>query len=113
MIYSLGLPLCSVYCNTVLANLNAGAYFRGEALPHNTDTDWFTTSGSLAFTSTKGDNQGEEATMVPSAPHVGFPISTIIGLSDDAFAVGYLEYTTEVVAFPLTVPKRSTTLENP
>ncbi|KAN0088271.1 hypothetical protein V8E55_005328 [Tylopilus felleus] len=30
-----GLPLCSVYCNTLLANLNARSYIRGEIVTRN------------------------------------------------------------------------------
>jgi hypothetical protein len=31
------IPLCSVYCNTLLANLNARGYIRGEMTTHNDD----------------------------------------------------------------------------
>jgi hypothetical protein len=34
-----GIPLSSLYCNTLLANLNARAYIRGETTTHNPDTD--------------------------------------------------------------------------
>ena len=37
-------PLCSVYCNTLLANLNARGYIRGEMTIHNLNVDSSTTN---------------------------------------------------------------------
>ena len=52
-------PLCSVYCNTLLANLNGRAYIRGESTTHNADVDLFanTTSGFGVSDSNKGDKR--------------------------------------------------------
>ncbi|KAN0088237.1 hypothetical protein V8E55_005294 [Tylopilus felleus] len=36
-----GIPICSIYCNTVLANLNARAYLRGDSTTNNIDLDLF------------------------------------------------------------------------
>ncbi|KAI9567067.1 hypothetical protein HD554DRAFT_2110190 [Boletus coccyginus] len=46
-----GVPLCSVYCNTLLANLNVRAYIRDET--HNN-------SGSWGYDSSKVDQQSME-----------------------------------------------------
>ena len=53
-------PLCSVYCNTLLANLNARAYIRGETTMHNTEADLFTSSTSRAPNSTNADKHRSE-----------------------------------------------------
>jgi len=47
--------LCPVYCNTLLANLNARAYIRGEAMAYNADMDLFASTTSQAFDSTGDD----------------------------------------------------------
>ncbi|KAN0082511.1 hypothetical protein V8E55_008306 [Tylopilus felleus] len=39
-------PLCPVYCNTLLANLNVRAYVRGEATAHDAGGDLFTSATS-------------------------------------------------------------------
>ncbi|KAH0836833.1 hypothetical protein J3R83DRAFT_8610 [Lanmaoa asiatica] len=66
-----GIPLCSVYCNTLLANLNARAYIRGEATTPNVGVDPFT-SPALQVSSTKTDKQCGEAKIRPSGHQVGF-----------------------------------------
>ncbi|KAF8546536.1 hypothetical protein OG21DRAFT_1107881 [Imleria badia] len=48
-------PLCSVYCNTLLANLNGRAYIRGETTTHNVDVDIFTNVTSQVPDSAKGN----------------------------------------------------------
>jgi hypothetical protein len=48
-------PLCSVYCNTLLANLNGRAYIRGETTTHNVDADIFTNVTSQVPDSAKGN----------------------------------------------------------
>ncbi|KAI9454600.1 hypothetical protein HD554DRAFT_2150087 [Boletus coccyginus] len=50
-----GFPLCSIYCNTLLANLNARAYIRGETATLHTDAGLHTSSTSRAFDGTGGD----------------------------------------------------------
>lgn len=40
------IPICSVYCNTLLANLNARAYIRGEETVHDVDVDFKSFSSS-------------------------------------------------------------------
>ena len=66
------MPIPSLYCNTLLANLNVRSYLRGEALPHNVDMDLFAnTSGSTRLSeSVKADRLHENVGMVPS--QVGF-----------------------------------------
>src|SRR6266702_3064642 len=66
------MPVTSIYCNTLLANLNARAYVRGAVLPHNVDTDLFTSSSALESDTTKTAKQGGQAKIVLSAPQVGF-----------------------------------------
>ena len=53
-----GIPLSSLYCNTVLANLNARAYIRGESATHNPDTDLVIMSPE--FGDTKAEDRGGE-----------------------------------------------------
>jgi len=57
LLYSVfAFPLCSVYCNTLLANLNARAYIRGETTTtHNVDVDLFPNVTSQVSDGTKGD----------------------------------------------------------
>lgn len=50
-----GFPLCSIYCNTLLANLNARAYIQGETATVHTDAGLHTSSISRAFDGTGGD----------------------------------------------------------
>ncbi|KAI9567062.1 hypothetical protein HD554DRAFT_2270339 [Boletus coccyginus] len=50
-------PLCSVYCNTLLANLNARAYIRGETTTTDTDAHLFTTATSQAFDGTRSSDK--------------------------------------------------------
>ncbi|KAI9454593.1 hypothetical protein HD554DRAFT_2150025 [Boletus coccyginus] len=47
--------LCSIYCNTTLANLNARAYIRGETRAYNTDVDLFASSTLEMFDTTGCD----------------------------------------------------------
>ncbi|KAN0088260.1 hypothetical protein V8E55_005317 [Tylopilus felleus] len=50
-------PLCSVYCNTLLANLNARAYIRGETATPNVDVDLFASATSQGSVGIKGDQR--------------------------------------------------------
>ncbi|KAI9574192.1 hypothetical protein HD554DRAFT_2165700 [Boletus coccyginus] len=52
-----GYPQSSLYCNTLLANLNARAYIRGEA------------ESSSAFNDTKADQQSGEVKFASPARH--------------------------------------------
>ena len=56
-------PLCSVYCNTLLANLNARAYIRGETTTYNVDAD-LPLSSKRASDGTKGDKHHRESRVV-------------------------------------------------
>jgi len=42
-----GIPVCPLYCNTLLANLNARAYIQGEVNVHNSSTNVRPTFGTL------------------------------------------------------------------
>ncbi|KAH0836829.1 hypothetical protein J3R83DRAFT_8605, partial [Lanmaoa asiatica] len=64
-----GIPLCSVYCNTLLANLNARAYIRGEATTPNVGVDPFT-SPALQVSRTKAGKQRGEAKIRSSGHQV-------------------------------------------
>lgn len=71
LIYTVfGVPLCTVYCNTVLANLNARAYVRGET-SHVIGTDLSTSSSSGVSDNTGTDNQPGEMKLVCFVPEVG------------------------------------------
>jgi hypothetical protein len=59
-----GFPLCSVYCNTLLANLNARTYIRGDTTAYNTEADLFTSSTSRASDGTKGGKHRSEPRVV-------------------------------------------------
>ncbi|KAI9568509.1 hypothetical protein HD554DRAFT_2098636 [Boletus coccyginus] len=59
-----GYPLCSVYCNTLLANLNARAYIRGETTTLNTDADLFTSSTQRVPDSNRDDKHCGGARMI-------------------------------------------------
>ena len=63
-----GIPTASIYCNTLLANLNARSYIRGEALPHNVDVDLFAnTSSSTRLSESVGmDGRHGNVDIVPS-----------------------------------------------
>lgn len=61
-----GIPLCSVYCNTLLANLNAREYIRGSSTTHYVDADLFSSSSLPVSKSTKDDKQGGEPKVVTS-----------------------------------------------
>jgi len=63
-----GFPLCSVYCNTLLANLNARTYIRGETTTHHTDVELFTISTSRASDTTKVDKYRRESGVVSLCP---------------------------------------------
>jgi len=69
-----GIPLNSLYCNTVLANLNARAYIRGEAVI------------SAAFDDTKADIQSGEVMSISPAHIVSLhdpSCCTVMNLGDD------------------------------
>ena len=65
-------PICSVYCNTLLANLNARAYLRSQETICNIGTDLFTSSSSRVAEGTHNDEQHGPAMLVPSAHQVCF-----------------------------------------
>ena len=52
------IPLGSLYCNMVLANLNARLYIRGDATTHNTDGDLMMMSSPVS-SGTKVDQSRE------------------------------------------------------
>ena len=62
------MPLCSLYCNTLLANLNARAYIGGGETRNIVDMDFFTSYNSrLENTQTdQQNNTSGEATLVIS-----------------------------------------------
>jgi len=71
MIYVVcGIPLCSVYCNTVLANLNARHYIRRETIGHNVDTEQVPMTGSRGteVIMIGTDRQKEKKMSISSAP---------------------------------------------
>ena len=78
-------PICSVYCNTLLANLNARAYLRSQETICNIGTDLFTSSSSRVAEGTHNDEQHGPAMLVPSAHQVCFnkTNSISLGYSDD------------------------------
>lgn len=79
-----GVPLCAVYSNTLLANLNAELYVRGETATHNVDADLFNSSSSPASDSARTEKLHGVALVVPSAYQVGFTVpSAVMGLSHD------------------------------
>lgn len=59
-------PLCSVYCNTLLANLTR-AYLRDKRTTREVSVDLF-----RAANSTTSDIQGGDGKPVPAAHEVGF-----------------------------------------
>ncbi|KAI9566346.1 hypothetical protein HD554DRAFT_2174528 [Boletus coccyginus] len=61
-----GIPLSSLYCNTLLANLNARTYIRGEAVTHNVGSDLVTVSSPVSG-DTNADKQSEETKFVSPA----------------------------------------------
>ena len=74
-----GIPLGSIYCNTLLANLNARSYIRGDAVVDNIGAE-------LAMRTPQGS--GDPKTMVQSgdikfaaSPLVSFPCSKSVELS--------------------------------
>ncbi|KAN0088242.1 hypothetical protein V8E55_005299 [Tylopilus felleus] len=72
-------PLCSVYCNTLLANLNARTYLTvgGGGMTFNVDTTMSgpITIGSQVFGGSNGDKRPEQVKFVTS-PHQGVWKST-------------------------------------
>jgi hypothetical protein len=61
-------PLCSVYCNTVLANLNARQYIRSETTGHNIDTEQVIGSRGIDVIMISTDGQKEKKMSISSAP---------------------------------------------
>ncbi|KAN0088239.1 hypothetical protein V8E55_005296 [Tylopilus felleus] len=58
LIYTVfGFPLGTVYCNTVLANLNARVYLQVAKTTHDVDVDLFRSSGSRVANSTQNDRR--------------------------------------------------------
>ena len=60
------IPLSSLYCNTLLANLNARAYIRGEVVVSPVSDD------------TKADQQSGEVQFISPAHHVSFSRSDLV-----------------------------------
>lgn len=67
-----GLPLCSLYCNTVLANLNARAYLGGRETTNINDLDLFANSSSQVSETAKTAEQSGVAKLVSAIKQVGF-----------------------------------------
>lgn len=68
MIYAVfSFPICSVYCNTLLANLNGRAYLRGE---ETVQMDMFKTSSLRVPNSISNDQQHGQVMLISSAPQV-------------------------------------------
>ena len=67
-----GIPLYSVYCNTLLTNLNVRSYARGDTVMHGVDTDLFGRSRLPVSDSTKSDKQHGEEQVVPFGHMVSF-----------------------------------------
>ncbi|KAF8448800.1 hypothetical protein L210DRAFT_3500458 [Boletus edulis BED1] len=75
------IPLCSVYCNTLLANLNARAYVLGAGTTHNVDLDLFLGHASWVSGGTEGDKQGVEAGITFAANQMRIaPLSQLYNL---------------------------------
>lgn len=68
-----GLPLCSLYCNTLLANLNARAYILGGE-PDVIDMDSAANVGSQAPENTNAAEQPGVTQLVFSARQVGLHV---------------------------------------
>lgn len=67
------IPLCTVYCNTVLANLNARQYIRNEMTRHSVDTDQVVpavVSRGMEAIMISTDRQKEKKISISSAPLV-------------------------------------------
>jgi len=80
-----GISLCPLYSNTLLANLNARAYIRGEAVTQNVGSDLVTAS-SPASDDTKADKQSGETKFISPAHQVSFIIRagrTVMRPDDD------------------------------
>ena len=67
------IPLCPLYCNTLLANLNVRAYVRGEPTAHDAGGDLFTSATSPMSNIPKIDKHHglEESNMVSPTHQVG------------------------------------------
>ncbi|KAI9567068.1 hypothetical protein HD554DRAFT_2270467 [Boletus coccyginus] len=83
MIYTVFVtPICPIYCNTLLANLNARAYIRAEATRHNGGVDLFTTSTSRVCNNTRCENQCGDANLVSPARQVIWKTTEVVTFTD-------------------------------
>jgi hypothetical protein len=89
------IPLCPLYCNTLLANLNVRAYVRGEPTAHDAGGDLFTSATSPMSNIPKIDKHHglEESNMVSPTHQQG------------------VWKTTKVVTITDAIPSRPTTAE--
>ncbi|KAG6375943.1 hypothetical protein JVT61DRAFT_2815 [Boletus reticuloceps] len=77
------IPLCAVYCNTLLANLNARAYVMGTETTYNVDLDLFSGPSSRPPDTTQGDEQHGKAEIVFAA-HSALSKTTEVATFSDA-----------------------------
>ena len=61
-----GVPITSLYCNTLLANLNARVYLQGEPSPYFIDT-----TDLIGMSDTGHNKRNAEPTSTPSVNQVG------------------------------------------
>lgn len=54
-----GFPLASLYCNALLANLNARSYIRGEGMGHDASADLVTMNSPVSGESMAENRSGE------------------------------------------------------
>ena len=66
-----GIPLSSLYCNTLLANLNARAYIRGDAVTHSVGINLVTVRLPVSD-DTRADEQSGETEFISPAHQVSF-----------------------------------------
>ncbi|KAN0088217.1 hypothetical protein V8E55_005274 [Tylopilus felleus] len=76
------IPVCPIYCNTLLANLNARAYLRGEETAHDADMDLFSGSGLRVVNTSKGVKQRGQANSVSSAHQGVWKTTEVVTFSD-------------------------------
>ncbi|KAN0088218.1 hypothetical protein V8E55_005275 [Tylopilus felleus] len=82
MIYAVfSFPICSVYCNTLLANLNGRAYLRGE---ETVQMDMFKTSSLRVPNSTSNDQQHGQVMLISSAPQGAWKTTEVVRFPEDS-----------------------------
>ncbi|KAF8133371.1 hypothetical protein EV363DRAFT_1259064 [Boletus edulis] len=77
------IPLCAVYCNTLLANLNARAYVMGTETTYNVDVDLFSGPSSRSPDTPQGDEQHGKTEIVFAA-HSALSKTTEVATFSDA-----------------------------